>query len=346
MKKLKIACVGAGRLAQSSHLPSLTALDAVELAAISDLDPARLEEAAGRFGIKNRYLDYRGMLEKERPDAVFVIVPPHHVYDIMVFCLQRKLHVFLEKPPGLTSGQTRQLALLAEANHCLTMVGFQRRHIPLLKLVRGRLGDVDQIMVSYYKNTVGQPPYYNGAIDILRCDAIHAVDTLRWLGGEVAALASSVRSLHATYDNSFNALLRFQSGVVGRCRPTGPRDGVSSRSSCTPRGGRHSSTRTTAPGSTPTTRRSRRSSPPRRPPAATSSIATTASSTRTGISWTACCGARLPSPAWMTRPRPWSWWTNSIIPPAKYEKGDGIHALDNEMFAADGDWSRLARLPS
>lgn len=50
---------------------------------------------------------------------------------------------------------------------------------------------------------------------MLTSDAIHAVDFLRWAGGEVKSLASDVRSLYADYPNSFNALLTFASGATG-----------------------------------------------------------------------------------------------------------------------------------
>ena len=72
-----------------------------------------------------------------------------------------------------------------------------------------------QCVSTFYKNSVGAGPYYGGAIDILTCDAIHAVDMLRYMGGEPARVAGDVRSLHATYDNSFNALIRFENGCTG-----------------------------------------------------------------------------------------------------------------------------------
>ncbi len=51
--------------------------------------------------------------------------------------------------------------------------------------------------------------------DILTCDAIHSVDNLRWMGGEVKKIISSVKNLYAEYDNAFNALLEFENGAVG-----------------------------------------------------------------------------------------------------------------------------------
>ncbi len=51
--------------------------------------------------------------------------------------------------------------------------------------------------------------------DILTCDAIHAVDTLRWLGGEIKKISSDIEKFYAEYNNAFNALLKFENGTIG-----------------------------------------------------------------------------------------------------------------------------------
>jgi len=78
-------------------------------------------------------------------------------------------------------------------------------------------GALHQIVCTFYKNHIGQPPYYGGAIDILTSDGIHAVDMLRWLAdSEPQSVASHVRALAcASYENSFNTLVKFQSGCDG-----------------------------------------------------------------------------------------------------------------------------------
>ena len=68
---------------------------------------------------------------------------------------------------------------------------------------------------SFYKNWNG-PAYYRGAMDMLTCDGIHAVDTLRYLcGGEVESVAADNRRLDAGHWNVHLALVRFSSGATG-----------------------------------------------------------------------------------------------------------------------------------
>ena len=51
---------------------------------------------------------------------------------------------------------------------------------------------------------------------MLTCDAIHAVDALRWMAGGEATAVSSLISQHGDLvANSWNALLRFDTGAAG-----------------------------------------------------------------------------------------------------------------------------------
>ncbi|NPV07318.1 MAG: Gfo/Idh/MocA family oxidoreductase [Anaerolineae bacterium] len=217
MEKVKVALIGAGSMANSVHYPSLAEMDDVDMAALCDLVPQKLEETSRRFGIRRTYTDYREMIEKENPDAVYVLMPPHHLFDITVYCLQQGKHVFVEKPPAVTTFQTMELANWAAQKGCTTLVGFNRRFIPLMTRVRDmqrEAGALNLAVSTFYK---AQPEalYYNGVIDCLHCDAIHAVDALRWMGGDVRAVASDVGASGSPRLNRWLAVMDFEDGGTG-----------------------------------------------------------------------------------------------------------------------------------
>ena len=218
MKKVNIALIGAGGMANGVHYPSLRECEDVNLVGLCDLVPSKLQATAERFEIDQTFTDYRQMLEKTSPDAVYILMPPQHLFPLAIHCLSQQLHVFIEKPPGVTLHQTKEMALAAEKNDCKTMVGFNRRFIPLLQKVKATVeanGPIIQCMSTFHKNTPNAL-YYDGVIDVLTCDAIHAVDALRWLGGgEVKAVASDINSFYSERENSFNALVKFTSGASG-----------------------------------------------------------------------------------------------------------------------------------
>jgi predicted dehydrogenase len=158
------------------------------------------------------------MIEQTAPDAVYVVLQPHHLFDPLLWVIDRGLSVFLEKPPGVTLGQTRSLANVAEKRGALTMVGFNRRFNPLLLECRRRVeerGPIVQAVATFYKHLLDQPQYSDGAVDLLTYDAIHSVDTLRWLGGEVEKVVSDVSWHYADYPSGFNALVKFEGGATG-----------------------------------------------------------------------------------------------------------------------------------
>ena len=218
MKKVNIALIGAGGMANGVHYPSLRECEDVNLVGLCDLVPSKLQATAERFEIDQTFTDYRQMLEQTSPDAVYILMPPQHLFPLAIHCLSQQLHVFIEKPPGVTLHQTKEMALAAEKNDCKTMVGFNRRFIPLLQKVKAIVeadSPIIQCMSTFHKNTPNAL-YYDGVIDVLTCDAIHAVDALRWLGGgEVKAVASDINSFYSERENSFNALVKFTSGASG-----------------------------------------------------------------------------------------------------------------------------------
>lgn len=219
METLKVGMIGAGSMANAVHYPSLSEFKDVRIEAICDLDRKRLGETADKYGIEKRYQDYREMVDQNHLDAIYIVMPPHHLYDLVIYNLKKGLNVFMEKPPGVSLEQTRNMALMAKRNDCLTMVAFNRRYIPLMRRVKSIVeerGPIIQCMATFFKNIPEiEHPYYQGAVDILTCDAIHAVDTLRWMAGEVKGVKSSVRNIYADYENSFNALIEFEGGCVG-----------------------------------------------------------------------------------------------------------------------------------
>ncbi len=215
--KVRVALIGAGGMANGVHYPSLADFDDVTMVALCDLVEEKRVQTAERFGIPKHYHNYRQMLDDVACQAVYVLMPPHHLYDIVIDCLGRKLDVFIEKPPAVTTFQTASMARLAFASKCVTMVGFNRRYAPMLTDARkaaAKHGTIQQVNATFYKST--SAIYFDGAVDVIGCDVIHAVDALRWLaGGEVLHVAAAVRRFNDLVPNAWNAVVLFDTGCVG-----------------------------------------------------------------------------------------------------------------------------------
>ncbi len=216
MSEVRVAMIGAGVMANRVHYPSLAGFSNVELVGVCDLDRARCDGTADRWGIPGRFADYRLMLDELRPDAVYAIGQPHLLFDVWVDVLRRRVPLCIEKPMGITLHQARILRHLAEQGNVVTQVSFQRRSSPLLRSLRERClsrGAITQASCEFYKNQPG--PFLN-ARDHMLDDCVHALDTVRWLcGGEVRRVQSVSRALDTPDLNFIQALIEFDNGSTG-----------------------------------------------------------------------------------------------------------------------------------
>jgi predicted dehydrogenase len=215
-RKLRVAMIGAGALANQVHYPALASFDDVTIAAICDLDPQRLAATADRYDVQQRYTDYRRMVSEIEPDAIYAIGQPHYMYDLWIWCLQQGQHLYIEKPMGITMHQARSLAYLAEKHDCITQVSFQRRACPMVVQLRDaclKRGPITHAVCRFYKCDL-QP--FLGSRDHMMDDGVHAIDTLRWMcGGEVVAIQSVTRQVQTPDINFITALLEFDNGATG-----------------------------------------------------------------------------------------------------------------------------------
>ena len=105
-KQVRVAIIGAGGRAVSTHYPALADIAGVEITAVCDLNEDLMDQAAERFDISGRFTDYKQMIEKEKPDAVYAIMPPHHLHEVAATILEMGCNLFIEKPPSSYANST------------------------------------------------------------------------------------------------------------------------------------------------------------------------------------------------------------------------------------------------
>ena len=350
-RRIRAALIGAGGMANRYHYPSLATFPDLELAAICDLVPEKARGTAERFGIPRVDTDYRRMLAEVDPEAVWVLMPPQHLYEPVSTALQQGRHVFIEKPLALTTVQARMLAYFAEQRGLQTMVGFQRRHIPAVTDLRRRVeerGPIHYATVSFLKATrdlSAHAGFYDGAIDPLTSDGIHAVDNLRWLcGGEVVDVhAGRPPALHPRPHpqrvHRPDHLLQRRRGrpavqlrhraahLPGRV-PRAQRHGLRGR-----RRGQLACRRRRRPRRVAPPETGGRRAGPRGPAPSTGS----ASGTRTATSWTACRRGACRRATSGTPSSRWSWWSASCAGSERGDSGD-TQAPQEPQAPEDVDW--------
>jgi len=120
-KPISIAIVGLGKIARDQHVPSLAATEAFRLVATASPHDT-LDNVPGFPGI--------GSLLAARPDveAVALCTTPQVRFGIARQAIAHGCHVLLEKPPGATLGEVRELAELADERGVTLLASWHSRH--------------------------------------------------------------------------------------------------------------------------------------------------------------------------------------------------------------------------
>ena len=101
VRQLTIAIAGAGARAQQ-HLDTIAGLpDHYRVVAVSDTRSERATPAAARFGAA-AYANPVEMLDRSKPDALFIVVPPDGHHPLALAAASRVIHVICEVPISIT----------------------------------------------------------------------------------------------------------------------------------------------------------------------------------------------------------------------------------------------------
>jgi predicted dehydrogenase len=213
---LRAAVIGLGAMG-ANHARVYAEMDGVELAAVADTDPARVEITARGRGARG-YNDYRRMLADERIDLLTVAVPTRAHLDVASHVIQRGVPLLVEKPLAATLAEGARLRDLAATARVPLMVGHIERFNPAVvelqaRLRAGELGRVFQV----HARRVGPFPERVRDVGVVLDLAPHDIDVMRFLlGSEVMRVqAETEQRINTEHEDMLAGVLRFANGVVG-----------------------------------------------------------------------------------------------------------------------------------
>jgi predicted dehydrogenase len=125
-RRVRHASFGAGGMA-ASDLGSISSHASVQIAAVADVDSARLGAIEKRFPGAHVYQDWRVLLDKEgrNLDTVNVSTPDHMHAPIAMSAMERGLHVYVQKPLAHDIYEVRRLAEVARERKLISQMGIQ-----------------------------------------------------------------------------------------------------------------------------------------------------------------------------------------------------------------------------
>lgn len=207
MQKVRTAVVGVGYLGRF-HAQKYASLPAVELVAVVDASAGNREQVAAETGCR-AVADYRDILGEV--DAVSIATPTPLHYPIAKHCLERGIHVLVEKPITTTLEEARSLVDTAARVGRVLQVGHLERFNAAILALAGTLGRprfVESHRLAPFKE---RGTDVNVVLDLM----IHDIDLIQSL---VAAPIASIDAVGASVFSAgldiANARIRYANGCV------------------------------------------------------------------------------------------------------------------------------------
>lgn len=221
---MKIAVIGTGWVT-ALHLESLKNVPEIEVVGVCGRNLGRIAELSRGTAI-TAYTDYKEMIAKEKPDGVYLTLPPHLHGEVESFLADHVKAVLVEKPVT-NSAEVGEAALDAfRRAGTLVSVAYQNRY--RAAAIRARdffrpSPDKPALVTGWWVGEMPPPLWWrnkalSGGQFVEQCT--HVVDLARFIVGEVREVqaygTSAFRTdASVTVEDAVTVNTSFVSGAIG-----------------------------------------------------------------------------------------------------------------------------------
>jgi len=236
---VKYALIGCGRIA-TNHIKAAVN-NQLEIVAVCDILPEAMENLLAKHSLEKeagiaRYTDYVKMLDEVNPSLVSIATESGIHAEIALACIDRGIHVIIEKPMAMSMEDADEIIRRSEEKHVKVCACHQNRfNIAVQKtraaLESSRFGRLSHgsVHVRWNRNAgyYTQAPWrgtwaQDGGCLMNQC--IHGIDLLRWmLGDEVEEVYGTTRQQFHDYleaEDVGMAVVKFKNGTIGTIEGT------------------------------------------------------------------------------------------------------------------------------
>ena len=177
--RYKVAIIGTGRMggliedeipsnAFSSpygHFSSYASIDETEVVAVANRGEERLARFSKRFGVSSTYLDYREMIERERPDIVSVTTASVHRAAPIIFAAEHGVKgIYAEKGLCASLEEADRIRDAVKSNGVAFNWGAMRRHHDgfvrmAAAIADGAIGEPRFVVMPTYTDIIKHHPH-------------------------------------------------------------------------------------------------------------------------------------------------------------------------------------------
>jgi len=148
-KILKAGLIGLGGICRGPHMRCYNTMDNVEIVAICDILPEKIELFKKQFDMENvaSFTDYKELLNVEGLDFVDICTPNYLHSIIAVDALNKGINVFTEKPDAVSVSEATKMKDAAEGTGKHLMAMRNNRHRKTMQYLKkyiedGKMGEI------------------------------------------------------------------------------------------------------------------------------------------------------------------------------------------------------------
>jgi len=231
---VKCAVIGCGVIAPT-HVEGYQALPDAKVVHLCDLKLDKAKKLAAKYGVERVSRDYRKVLADPEVDLVSICTDHASHAKLVCAALEAGKHVVCEKSAGRVQSDLDKMVAAAAAHPELVASGifqhrFEPHNIAFRKLVNeGKMGKLLTLNMNfscfrsadYYRSGSWRGTQKGEGGGVLINQAIHHLDQLRFVFGEVVAVTAKTANLThqgvIDVEDTAAFLLEFESGLFGSC---------------------------------------------------------------------------------------------------------------------------------
>src|SRR3954452_1297945 len=211
-RPLRVGVVGVGVMG-SNHARVFGDLPGVKLIGVADPDSKQRDFVSKALGCPA----FSGVtpLLAEGVDAVTIAAPTHLHQELALTCIERGVHVLVEKPIAPSVEEGRAIIAAARSAGVALMVGHVERFNPTVEAIKDAVRDEDILSISITR--VGPFPPRMSNVGVVIDLAVHDIDLIGWFtGSTITEVQPQLSSTMAEREDI--ALLQFRtaSGVLAQ----------------------------------------------------------------------------------------------------------------------------------
>ncbi len=216
MDAIRVGVIGTGFMGKAHALAWRTApavfadLPRVALAALCDIDAARVHDCATAWGFARETIDWRALVEDPGIDVVSIASPNALHRAMTLAALAAGKHVWCEKPMAATFDDAEAMAAAARRAGVVTLLGYNYVRNPALRhmkrlIAEGAIGRVVEIRGRFDEGYLADPeaPWSwrlapDAGLGVLGDMTCHLVALVHDIVGPIVRLTAQVATAHAT----------------------------------------------------------------------------------------------------------------------------------------------------